>query len=565
METDNKELDLTYYFNIILKRLWLIAALGAAGVLCAVLINTFSRPVYNASVLLMIDRENSGEIGSLKITPWSSDEDYYRTQYNLLESRSLLEKVYNKLKLYEVEQFSTPGEIKKLKKAVSITPVTRSRLVNVEVAAYDPVLSAKIANTLAETFVTDNITNRVTMARDVIKALESTQKSQQEQELLNSMPQVVNSDFIKNLKQQEALLKGQYASLSAKYTQKHPDVISLKNQLNAIRETIDTETNRIVQSIKIDLSGQFSANNIRIIDRAAVPLLPARPRKLVNIAIGLILGFASAVILAFILDFSDQTVKVSEDVERKLKLPFLGFVPVENIKAGTAEYASMLKKGNFLMPENVRNIRTMLNFSLGDSKSFLIASTLQGEGKTNLATNLAVAIAQTGKRVLLVDGDLRRPRQHRIFRLSVEKGLSNIWSKDEKISSYEHNIQDTDVPNLSVITSGTRPPNPAELLNTPKVKDFIAWAEKHYDQVIVDCPAILPVSDTLLWGKYVNKAVFVISHGKTNVKPALFAADKLKKAGITILGATIGHYNLESFSYGKYGYYKKYHYYEDAK
>jgi capsular exopolysaccharide family len=569
---DNEQTDLTYYLNVILKRLWLIATLGLAGILCAVLINILSRPVYDSSVMLMIDREDSGKIVDpvRQLSSWSSDEDYYRTQYNLLESRSILEEVYNKLNLASVEQFAAPDGIKKLKNALEITPISRSRLVNIDVFAYDPALSAAIANTLADTFVQNNITSRVTIAKDVIDALESTQKSQKEQELLNSMPQVVNSDFIKNLKQQESQLDMQYANLSSKYTQNHPDIIAVKNQIAAIRATINTETERIVQSIKIDLSGQFSANNIRIVDRATAPKIPAKPRKALNIIIGFAAGIVLALLISFILEFIDQTVKTSDDVEAKLKLPFLGFVPQESIKNGTAEYASMLKKGNFLLPENIRNIRTMIDFSLSGNKneSFLVTSAMQGEGKSNLSANIAVAIAQTGKKVLIIDGDLRRPRMHRIFRISTDKGLSNIWSKDAAKADYAANVQAVaDVPNLFVLTSGMRPPNPAELLNTPKLKDFIEWAGQNYEQVIIDCPAIVPVSDTLLWGRYVKKAVFVISQGKTNIKIIKSAADKLSKAGIEIMGSVIGHYNFESMSYrygyGRHGYYKSYHYYNN--
>lgn len=565
MNNEPQTIDLTYYLNIVAKRFWLITAFALLGIVGAVFVNTFTRPLYTASALLMIDREDSGKIDAVKLTSWSSDEDYYRTQYNLLESRSMLAKVYNRLNLRDNPQFTYPSGIKKLKQAISVNPVTRSRLVEISASAYDPAVAADIANTLAETFVENNITNRVTMAKDVIKALESTQKSAQEQELLNSMPQVVNSDFIKNLKQQEAQTRGEYAKLSAKYTPNHPDLISLKKQLETLKVTIERETNRIVQSIKIDLSGQFSANNIRIIDKAQIPPVPSKPRKAINLAVGLMAGLFIAFIISVILEFLDQTVKSSEDVETKLNLPFLGFVPQEKIKNGALEYATMLKSGNLLLAENIRNIRTMLDFADGGNKksAFLISSALQGEGKSNLSANLVVAMAQTGKKVLLVDGDLRRARLHKVFRLSPEKGLSNIWK--EESADYATNVQETNVQGLSVVTAGIRPPNPAELLNTPKLKDFIEWAKANYDAVVIDCPAIMPVSDTLLWGKYINKAVFVIAYGKTNIKPALLCLNKLKKAGVKILGVVIGHYNLQALSYGKYGYYKHYSYYSEDK
>ncbi|MDE3276899.1 MAG: polysaccharide biosynthesis tyrosine autokinase [Spirochaetota bacterium] len=566
--TTNEELDLSYCINLVFKRFWLLVAMVALGLVAAVLVNLLMRPAYKATALMMINKEDAGKIDATPYGSFASEEDYYRTQYQLLQSRSLLSKVYTKMKLGQVEEFANPNGLKKLEKSLDVAPITRSRLVNVSATAYDPSLAADIVNTLTNTFVADNVSNRVFMGQDVIAALESTERSSAEQELLNSMPQVVNSDFIKTLKQQAARLTAERARLLAKYTTQHPDVISVQNQLAAVDAQINTETRRLVQSIKIELSGQFSGNNIRVIDPAVTPEKPVRPRKLINLAIGLLGGGLLGLMLVFVLEFLDQSVKSSEDLEEKLGLPFLGFVPYEKLKKKESEYATLLKDGNFLVAENVRNVRTMLDFALAGAHNapLLITSSLQGEGKSHLSSNLLVAMAQTGKKVLLVDGDLRRARVHRVFKLSTEKGLSNIWDADPKKADYAANIQAVkDVPNLFVMTSGQRPPNPAELLNTPKLADFIAWATQHYDQVVVDCPAIMPVSDTLLWGKYIPRAVFVIKYGQTNAKLAQLALDKLQKAGIKVLGAVIGHYRPEGLSYGKYGYYKNYSYYSEEK
>lgn len=566
--TTNEELDLSYCINLVFKRFWLLVAMVALGLVAAVLVNLLMRPAYKATALMMINQEDAGKIDATPYGSFASEEDYYRTQYQLLQSRSLLSKVYTKMKLGQVEEFANPNGLKKLEKSLDIAPITRSRLVNVSATAYDPTLAADIVNTLTDTFVADNVSNRVFMGQDVIAALESTERSSAEQELLNSMPQVVNSDFIKTLKQQASKLAADRARLLAKYTTNHPDVISVQNQLDAVNGQINTETRRLVQSIKIELSGQFSGNNIRVIDPAVTPEKPVRPRKLMNLAIGLLGGGLLGLMLVFVLEFLDQSVKSSEDLEEKLGLPFLGFVPYEKLKKKEREYATLLKDGNSLVAENVRNVRTMLDFSLAGEHNapILITSSLQGEGKSHLSSNLLVALAQTGKKVLLVDGDLRRARVHRVFKLSTEKGLSNIWDADPQKADYAANIQAVeDVPNLFVMTSGQRPPNPAELLNTPKLADFIAWATQHYDQVVVDCPAIMPVSDTLLWGKYIPRAVFVIKYGQTNAKLAQLALDKLKKAGIKVLGAVIGHYRPEGLSYGKYGYYKNYSYYNEEK
>ena len=562
---DNAEIDFTFYISVILKRIWLLIGVVIICVAAAVVVNMLMQPKYKASVLMMIDREDSGKIETSSFGSWASDEDYYRTQYKLLESRTLLEKVHNNMNLSEVPEFKQPNGWAKLKKHIKIIPITRSRLLNLEVESYDKNLCAKIANTIAKTFVEDNVSNRVSIAQDVIAALDATERSSKQQELLNSMPQVVNSDFIKNLKNQEIALYKQFVQLNARYTINHPEVISVQNQLQAIREKIDVETRRLIQSIKIELSGQFSGNNIRIVDEALVPDNPYKPNKMLNLLIGFCIGCILGILFIFIVEFLDKTIKTSDDLQDKLKISFLGFIPVNKMKKLQNEYEIMLKEGNFLLAEQIRNIRTMLGFALsGDRKApILIASSLQSEGKSHLSVNLAVAFAQTQKKVLLIDGDLRRSRLHKVFKVSNEKGLTNIWQEDKKISSFEYNVQKTPVENLYVMTSGVRPPNPSELLNTPLLEAFVKWAVENYDCVMVDCPAVLPVSDTLLWGKYINKAIFVIKYGSTNSKLAEAALEKMKNVGIKIVGGVISQYEPKGLTYSKYGYYKNYSYYNE--
>ncbi len=556
-------IDFSFYLQALLKHWRLIALMLFFGIIGAVLVNSLMQPRYKATVLMMIDRENSGRIEQFSFGSWTSDEDYYRTQYKLLESKTLLEKVYKDLNLSEVLEFSKGW--KSLKDSLSISPITRSRLVEVTVTSYDNQLATKTVNYLAKSFAAQNIKNRLSMAGEVIAALESTEKSPEQQELLNSLPQIVNSDFIKGLKNQELAKSSELSHLLGKYTDQHPEVISIKKQLATIQHIIDRETKRLLQSIKIDLSGQFSANNIRIIDEAIVPERPYRPRKLLNIAIGLAAGLILGIIASLLAEFLSQTVKSAKDVEEVLRLPLLGFVPHEKQRKGFEEYRIMLKEGNVLTAENIRNIRTMLGFSLnaGKIKSLLVTSSLQGEGKTFLSSSLATAFAQTDKKVLLIDGDLRRGRLHRIFKLSNEKGLSSLWTEGQTLEGAKKNIQKTDVKDLFVLTSGARPANSSELLSTPVLKDFIESLFDSFDLILIDCPASLPVADTFLWGQIVDKAVFTVKQGKTSVKSAKFTLERMKQANIKILGCVINNCHQSGTPYGEYGYYTSY--YNDKK
>lgn len=562
-ETQEESFDLSFYFQALRKHWSLILFMFLLGVAGAVLANALIQPRYKATVLMMIDRENSGRIEQISFGSWTSDEDYYRTQYKLLESKTLLEKVYRDLNLGEIPEFSAGWKI--LKKRLSISPINRSRLVEVTVSSYDKILAAKIANYLAQSFAAQNIKNRLSMAGEVITALESTEQSPEQQELLNSLPQVVNSDFIKGLKSQELAKSSELSHLLGKYTHNHPEVLSLKKQLDSIQQIIDRETKRLLQSIKIDLSGQFSANNIRIIDEAIIPERPYMPRKMLNIAIGLAAGLILGIIFSLLAEFLNQTIKSAKEVEDILKLPLLGFIPHEKQRKGFEDYRIMLKEGNILTAENIRNIRTMLSFSLnaGKVKSLLVTSSLQGEGKSFLSSSLSAAFAQVGKKVLLIDGDLRRGRLHRIFKLSNEKGLSSLWTEGQTIERAKKNIQKTDVKDLFVLTSGARPANSSELLSTPILKEFIEDLMDSYDLIIIDCPASLPVADTFLWGQIVDKAIFTVRQGKTSIKSAKFALERMKQTNIKVFGCIINDCHQSGTPYGEYGYYKSY--YHDKK
>jgi capsular exopolysaccharide synthesis family protein len=292
-------------------------------------------------------------------------------------------------------------------------------------------------------------------------------------------------------------------------------------------------------------------SNIKIVDRAVVPRNPSGPGKKKIMLIGFFLGLMGGVGLAFLLVYLDNSVKEPDDVEKYLKAPTLGIIPAfnaKNFKKGhdygygygigrkrnkrtntgseaepTAEAPDSDKNIRPIQSidlitmtsprssfsESYRSIRTALMLSSTDlnSKALVMTSALPEEGKSTTIANLAVTLAQTGKNVLLVDGDFRKPRLHKIFQIKNMNGLTNYLTGKTEIKDL---IKTTPVPNLYLINSGPVPPNPAELLGSKKMGDFLIKLKQTFDLVLIDTPPMLSVTDALVLGPEINGVLLVV-------------------------------------------------------
>lgn len=556
------EFDLTHYLDLFLRRRWVVLSVFISVVIVTALITFNARPVFEAQSLLVIEKERGNNmIYQSGPTVERGNEDYYQTQYKLLKSEAVLKTVYSRLNLDKVPEFAGVYGYRKLMKPVIVTPVPRSRLVYVKANAYEPLLAANIANTVANVFIEQNLGNQLFISKDVLNALQSD-KGEQTRVIYESLPAVVNNVLIQQLKQEAAHLEAQVAEASSRYTPKHPQVLAMTANLQTLRTQIRTETDKIIQSLKIDLSGQLMGNNIRLIDAAVPPLAPVRPRKLFNMLLAAIGGLALGLFAAVLVEFIDQTVRTQEDVENKTGLPFLGLVPFTGQTKNQTVYNHLLLQEHSLISESIRNLRTMVDFAEvgGKSKALIVTSSVRGEGKTYITSNLAAAIAQAGEKVLLVDGDLRRSNLHKNFRVSNSKGLSDFLAGGRTLEELRPLIQTTEIKNLSLLTCGPRPPNPAEMLNTPRLSAFLAWAGAEYDRVIVDCPPMFPISDALLWGKHINNCIFVAVFGKTRVPLIKSSVKRMVGSGLKVLGMVVNMSKFGGLSYSYYGYHYDYNY-----
>lgn len=559
--TTSEELDFSHYLDVILRRRWVVLAAFTIVFVSTALVTFTTRRVYQATALLVIEKERGGTQVQNGSMVENSNDDYYQTQYKLLQSRSLLERVYADMVLEKTEDFAQPNGVMKLQGAVTISPVMRSRLVYVRVDSHDAALAAAVANGLSNAFVEQNLASQLFISKEVLQALQAKGGDSNAADL----PAVVNNSLIQSLKGDYAKLQSSYAELYARYTEKHPTVIRVKSSMIALDSQIRSETARIVASMKTELSGQLKGNNVRVIDSALVPEYPIKPKKMAALMLGFIGGLALGVGLAFLIEMLDQSVRTQEDVENKLGLPFIGQIPLSADASG-AVYKSLLSKELSLTSEAVRNLRTMVDFAAmpQNIKTILVTSTVQDEGKSYVASNLAVAFSQLGEKVLLITGDLRRPSIHKNFGVSTERGLSDFLAKGQRVEELADLVQKSDIPGVHVLACGPRPPNPSELLNTPRLGALVAWSKTNYDRVIIDCTPMFPIHDTLLWGRHVNAAIFVVRYGRTRAPLIAKACRRLQEGGVKILGAAVNAAKPGGLTYSAYGYYYQqyYHAYE---
>ena len=307
---------------------------------------------------------------------------------------------------------------------------------------------------------------------------------------------------------------------------------------------------------EVSVTGDITANNISIIDSANPPSTPSEPNMLVNLVLAAILGLGLGVLATLIIEALDETIATPDDVEKKLGVAVLGIVPLLDKGQTTAAALADIRSS---FSEAYYSLRTALQFSTpnGAPPSLLVTSSRPAEGKSTTAYAVAINLARVGKRVLLVDGDLRNPSMHRVVGVENERGMSNLLSGSADLASA---VQRTRQENLFFIPSGPLPPNPAELWGGVRLSQILAESRKNFDHVIIDGPPVLGFADAPMLAATVGSVLFVLEASGTRRSQARGALRRMKVGRARLLGAVLSKFSTKSTSYGGYDYAYDYNY-----
>ncbi len=432
---------------------------------------------------------------------------------------------------------------------------------------------------------------------------------------------VLQEPLIIALKRERARVQSEYNKLSRVYKENYPSLRQVKAELDQIDSSISRETGRIVSSLQSDfeqlqqqeiqlqksldlqkstllglqdravqynilkrewesnkelykgllgrmkelsVAGGMELNNITIIDPAVIPVGPSGPRILLNTMIAGILGLFGGIGFAFLLAYLDNSFRNPEELERAVGLPSLGIIPRidgDNVSINILDKITELNR-NSGIAEAIRNMRTSLSFSLtgGMPKTLVITSSSSAEGKSTIASNLAIALVQNGARVLLLDCDLRKPRQHKNFKCALSPGLTEhlVGVRHRHINSAETLINFSSMLHKpDILCSGTIPPNPAELLSSPKFDELIEELKLEYDHIVIDAPPVLGLADALIISSKVDAVALVVSAGEVGRDAVRESVKRLRSIRAPLIGVVLNGVDINS---SEYSYYTRYYY-----
>jgi capsular exopolysaccharide synthesis family protein len=451
-----------------------------------------------------------------------------------------------------------------------------------------------------------NLTKAETKRKELLAVY--NQVKNVKRDALETVPVIVENASVDSIRQKILMTEQKISELSKKYGPRHPKMIAVKNELKSLKnekykalevavQTLKNEY-RLTQSNERDLKElleqtKFQASmlgeksiqlgmlqrkvntnrylydalitkmkekgiteksqtvNVWVIETAQYPRFPAKPNKKRNILLGIILGLFGGIGLAFFLEYLDNTVKTPEDVEERFNIPVISTIDVLNKKDETL-VQNVLMDPSSLISESFRGLRTSVFLSSADNppKSLLITSMIPGEGKSSVAACLGASMAQTGKKILLIDADMRRPVQHKNFNCENTTGLSTLLAG---VSQEEDSIHLNILDHLDLITSGPIPPNPSELLSSSKLQHLLDKFSSSHDMIIIDTPPLVSVTDPVILCRNVDGVIIVTWSGKTTNDILRKGFKQLAEINAPITGVV-----LNRFSAKKSGYYYNY-------
>lgn len=605
-----REVSIYDYLKVIQKRLTVIVALLIIIPLAVAIIDFTTKPVYRATVSILIGKTppKVTKIEEVYQTSPRDEQQYYATQYKILASRALAERAFEELRLakdYEYRDKKDPVGF--LRNQIMIEPVKDSQIVLVHVSDADALRASRIANAVAKVYIQQDIEMRNMASRAAVgfldkQLVELKRKVQESEEALNKYVQqnkiVTLSDIeqktqglLDNLKRERLALETELADNLKRYKEKHPKIISLQAQLEDTKNKIEEETNLLLelnqkmvqynilkrevdsnQQIYVSMlamaketgvSEKLEVSSIYVIDAARPPGAPFKPQTKRDVLLSVVIALFCGLGFAFVLEYLDASIRTAEDVRIYLDLPFLGYVPsVTEARSDTEKALVVHQHPTSVITESFRAVRTSILFAFPQDrplKTILVTAAVPEEGKSFFSANLSQVFSQLNERVILIDIDMRKPKLYKSFGLEQKNGLSNFLAGSVAMDVI---IKPSLIKNLSLITSGTIPPNPSELLSSGKIHSLLDELKTKFDRIIVDSPPILSVADASLLANMVDGVVLVLKGGSTRMEAVVKAKEKILEAKGKIIGVVVN--NISPQKEDRY-YYYHYYYSEGSK
>jgi len=620
------ELNLRDYIRIFRKRKLLIFLSFLIFTFLGYYYSTHQAPIYQAVTTVKIEERKT--IAGM-LTEWItySPGDIMQTQAKIIRGYPIMKKVALRLGLIN-EEAKIPEVnkvVEKLRSKIETERVGNTNIIRIIASSPDPEKAVVLANTVAQVYVEENLLEKNKQARTVRQFIEEQLSSlsrrlrEAEDKVREYQEKVENIEVAEPIQKKLVDLEFQLASLLQKYTEKHPKVLQVKEQIKQLKFQIkglskealeyarlkrEVEVNKKLYALlkeKLEqarITEAEKVGDVSIVDPAVMPSSPINPKSNLGILVGAFMGLIIGGVLSFVMETLDTSIGRIEDVESITKLPVLGVVPSiepevkrKGILAKFFPPEKSEEEERFLrllvhykpaspVAEAFRNIRTNLKIS-EVRKLFLITSAQPQEGKTTILTNLALATAQEGLRTLLVGSDLRRPALAKTFGVPKEPGLSEVLSGTVDLASALKNVTDiilgemeieevlkpSGLGNISILPAGTLPSNPAELLASKSLSSLIEEVRREFDVVFFDSPPVLPVTDASLLAPFLDGVILCYEIGRTARDALLRSKIQLDSVGANIIGTILNHTKPQTEPLEPYPYYYRYKhkYYKQEK
>ena len=510
-------MELREYIAIGIRWLWLVALAAILAGASAYFWSKAQQPVYRAESILIVD------------TGLAAGSDLQSLYTGQRLAKSYVERLTNQEVLVgAATNLGLALDPRTIRNNVSVAIIKDTELIRLQVTNTSPQIARDLANEIPAVFAERNLEQQL--------ARFATSKGSLETELATIQVE---------LQQAESLLEQAGDAEDANLTE-------LNNNLLTLRDT----HSRLLQSYEdLRIAEATSVNNLLIDQQAELPGSPISPNIVTNTMLAVVVGMLMAVGVAFVAEYFDDTIKSPEGIEAATGLSTLG--TIRRLKAASpADMLVVASEPRSPTAEAYRQLRTNLQYSGVDSelKTVLITSANAAEGKSTTAANLATALAQSGKRVILVDADMRRPTLHTLFGVDGSRGLSNLIVSGRLDPSF---VKSTLVPNLSLLPAGRLPPNPAEFLGSERMKELLGWLRGQAHYLIIDSPPLLAVTDGAVLSQICDTMILVASANQTRYGTLAAAVKQMQALDSHIAGIVVNKVNLGSLQSYYYYYYQQ--------